>query len=287
MIVLTVEEDDVLIVRMLRMKSFQDARIALLEARMSSEMAGLLRRFGGKPYSVPAVREVQKVDTQQLTNFLRRMITGSLQVIIFQTGTGVTALIREAERLGQLPELLEALHDITIVCRGPKPEAVLKQHGICSTYTAAEPYTTNELLEVLAPIDITHQNVAVVHYGERNERLIQALQWRQAELVELSLYLWKMPVDTVPLQMLVCDIIAERVDVVVFTSQIQARHLMQIAEDLRLTEELIGALKTKTIVASVGPTCSEVLNSYGVLPHVTPAHPKMGHLVKALVEYLN
>jgi uroporphyrinogen-III synthase len=29
-----------------------------------------------------------------------------------------------------------------------------------------------------------------------------------------------------------------------------------------------------------------VLHQYGVTPHVIPEHPKMGHLVKTLAEYM-
>ena len=95
-----------------------------------------------------------------------------------------------------------------------------------------------------------------------------------------------MPEDIVPLQTLVCDIIAERVDAVVFTSQVQVRHLFLVAGDMNLADELTRALNTRTIVASVGPTCTGVLERYGVTPHVIPEHPKMGHLIKALVAYM-
>ena len=78
-------------------------------------------------------------------------------------------------------------------------------------------------------LEDTH--VAVVHYGERNEFLVQKLQARGAHIEELTLYTWLLPEDTTPLRALVRDIIEKRVDAVVFTSQIQARHLFLIAAD--------------------------------------------------------
>src|SRR5579863_4816425 len=36
------------------------ARVALLEARMESELASLVRRHGGNPLCVPALREVER-----------------------------------------------------------------------------------------------------------------------------------------------------------------------------------------------------------------------------------
>lgn len=46
--------------------------------------------------------------------------------------------------------------------------------------TAAEPYTTKELLEALAPIDLDGQTVALVHYGEPNAVFAAALSARAA-----------------------------------------------------------------------------------------------------------
>jgi hypothetical protein len=39
------------------MNTLAGMRVALLEARMGGELANLIRRAGGEPYSVPAVRE--------------------------------------------------------------------------------------------------------------------------------------------------------------------------------------------------------------------------------------
>jgi uroporphyrinogen-III synthase len=267
------------------LKDFKDANIALLEARMSSEMAGLISRYGGKPYSVPAVREVPVDSRGEVAAFIDHLVSGQLQIVTFFTGVGANALFQEAERLGQLPALLDALQNVTVVCRGPKPSAVLKRYNVPIALTAREPYTTTELLEVLLPATEQGTHVAVIHYGERNAAIVQALQDQGAHVEELCLYEWLMPEDTLPLQDLVSNIIAQNVDAVVFTSQVQVRHLFQIAADLHLSQELMQAMNSKTIVASVGPTCTGVLQDYGVKPHVIPEHPKMGHLVKALVEY--
>jgi uroporphyrinogen-III synthase len=154
------------------------------------------------------------------------------------------------------------------------------------TLSAGEPYTTKELLEAMMPLELRDSGVAVLHYGERNIELVQALQERGANLEELCLYEWLLPEDTTPLQALVQNIIAARVDAVVFTSQIQVRHLFLVATELALSAELTHALNTRTIVASIGPTCTTAVQSAGVTPHVIPEHPKMGHLIKALVEYM-
>lgn len=268
------------------MNSLQNAKIAILEARMSSEMTGLIKRYGGVPCVTPAVREVRRNSQREISILLDHLLAGDIQAVIFFTGAGASALLLEAEQLGRLPELLRALRETMIICRGPKPSAVLKRHDIPVTLNAREPYTTIELLALLQPLDLRDRGVAVVHYGERNAVLIQALREKEARIEELCLYEWLLPENTEPLQTLVRDIIARHVDAIVFTSQVQARHLFQVAANLDLTQPLALALNTGTIVASIGPTCTTALQSYGVTPRVVPEHPKMGHLIKALFEYM-
>jgi uroporphyrinogen-III synthase len=108
-----------------------------------------------------------------------------------------------------------------------------------------------------------------------------------ARVEELCLYEWLLPEDTEPMKKLIKALEAGGVAAIVFTSQIQVRHLFQIADELGQHRELQVALNTGTIVASIGPTCTTVLQDYGVTPHVIPEHPKMGYLIKALAEYIS
>ncbi len=267
--------------------TFNNARIALLETRMSSELSDLIRRAGGNnPTCVPAVQEAPLNSVPQVSSFIDRLTNGSIPIVIFFTGAGAKLLLDEAERLNRQAELLTALRSVTVVCRGPKPSSVLKRYDIPVAVSAREPYTTTELLEAMAPLDLTGSTIGIIHYGEYNALASQKLQARGADLVELCLYEWTLPEDTNTLKNLVKDIIAGCIDAVVFTSQIQARHLFLMATELHLSLQLAEALNRRTVVASIGPTCTAALQSYGVTPHVIPEHPKMGHLVKALAQYM-
>ncbi len=267
--------------------TFDNALIALLEARMSGELAALIRRAGGStPLCVPAVQETPLNSAPQVSTFIDRLTNGSIPIVVFFTGAGAKLLLDEAERLGRQTELLIALRTVTVVCRGPKPSSILKRYDIPIAVSAREPYTTTELLEAMISLDLAGVNIGIVHYGEYNTLASQTLQARGANLVELCLYEWTLPEDTSALQNLVKDIIAGQIDAVVFTSQIQVRHLFLIAAELDLSHQLAKSLNTQTVVASIGPTCTRALQSYGVTPHVIPEHPKMGHLVKALAQHM-
>jgi uroporphyrinogen-III synthase len=268
------------------MSGLQGKRIALLEGRMQGELANLVRRHGGIPYSVPALREEALDCREQVATFLDRLGRGAFQVVVCLTGVGVTALVREAEGLGRRVELLEGLNGVTTVCRGPKPVAALHRQGVTVTIQVQAPYTTSELLQAMAGLALQGKGVALLHYGERNVALAEALQTQGAHLDELCLYEWLLPTSLEPLQALVRELIARQVDALAFTSQVQIRHLWHVATKLGLAEALTQAFHTQLIVAVVGPTCAAALTALGVTPHVVPTHPKMGPMVIALAAYL-
>ena len=245
----------------------------------------MVERLGGTPYSVPAVRETPLEEPEDVGAFIDALCAGRFAVVVLMTGVGVTALLREAGRLGRLDAVLAALRATTTVCRGPKPVAVLRRHEVPVGLTAAEPHTTAEVLQALESLDVSSKTVALLHYGERNETAADGLRAGGARVHEICLYEWRLPDDVAPLARLVGEIIDGHVDALAITSQIQCRHLFQIAETLGQSRALTDALNAKVVVAAVGPVCASALRSFGVIPHVQPPHPKMGPMMVALADY--
>src|SRR5260370_37378233 len=165
-----------------------------------------------------------------------------MPIVVFFTGAGAKLLLDEAEQLDRQVELLTALRSVTVVCRGPKPSSVLKRYDIPVAVSAREPYTTTELLEAMAPLDLGGSTIGIVHYGEYNALASQKLQARGADLVELCLYEWTLPEDTNTLKNLVKDIIAGCIDAVVFTSQLHAHHLFLMSTELHMSALLAETL---------------------------------------------
>jgi uroporphyrinogen-III synthase len=251
---------------------------------MSGELSALIERFGGAPYSAPAVCEVPRLE--QVPAFVDALCAGQFSTVVFLTGVGVMTLLREAERLGRMAETASALRAAVIACRGPKPVAALTRYHVPVQIKALSPYTTTELLDALTDVAIAGSGVALVHYGEPNQILADALRARGARLEELCLYEWRMPEDRRPLTALLHDLIDRRVTAVAFTSQIQCRHLFQLAQELGKSTDLLEALNEATIVAAIGPVCAATLRAHGITPDVLPAQPKMGPLVAALADYI-
>ncbi len=254
---------------------------------MSGEMGELVRRHGGIPRFAPAVRETPVDCREPVAAFLHALESAAAHVIVFLTGVAVNALFEEAERQGRLPFLLESLSCAMLACRGPKPVAALKRRGISPSVCAREPFTSEELLSALNAYDLRNLQVVLFHYGERNDTLAREFRARGAQVTELCLYEWQLPDDTKPLTVLIEDVIAGHVDTVVFTSQIQARHLLQVAAEMGVGASFIEALNSRTVVAAVGPVCRAALEQAGITPRVVPANPKMGPLIATLAEHFH
>ena len=261
--------------------------IALLESRMSRELARLVEKHGGEPLCVPAVRECPEFTPQVAARLLDDLAGDRHEVVVFMTGVAVSLLFETAEQIGRRPDLVAALRRLTTVCRGPKPTAALRGFGVPPTLTARDPFTSAELIDAMSSIELKGRRVILLHYGERSETLAETMLARQAKLEELWLYRWLMPEDTEGLARVVTRIIGGDIDALAITCQIQFRHLYAVAEQLGLAIKLVRALNERVAVAAVGPTCHAILQAYGVQVQVMPDHPKMGPLVLALMRHLD
>ena len=261
-------------------------RVALLETRMSRELARLVEKHGGQPLCVPAVRETRELTPDSAQALITELVSGAHDITVFMTGAAVSLLFEVAEQLGRRPDLVAGLRRTTTVSRGPKPTAALRGFGVVPTLTAREAFTSAEVIDAFASIEVAGQRVLLFHYGERSEALAETLVARQAVLSEQWVYRWRLPEDASGLEKLVSSIVAGAVDALAITCQIQFRHLFQVAERLGRERELVHALNEHVVVAAVGPTCHAILQAHGVDVHVIPDHPKMGPLIVALMRHL-
>ena len=76
------------------------------------------------------------------------------------------------------------------------------------TLTAREAFTSAEVIDAFASIELKGQRVLLFHYGERSDALAETLVAREAIVEEQWLYRWHLPEDMSGLEGLVEDIIA-------------------------------------------------------------------------------
>ena len=266
--------------------SLKGARVALLEARRESELASLVRRHGGEPACVPALREVER-DCEESAARAIDVTAKEGAVVALATGVGLGRWLAVAATLHRREELHAALAKATVVCRGPKPVAVLKREGLTATVRAPAPHTTKEFLAALDGVDVHDRDAVFIHDGGGARTVPDAFTARGARVVEVHPYAWALPEDVAPLQGLVMDIIGARIDAVAFTTQIQAKHLFDVAESLGSRQALAAALHGRVTVVAIGPTTARTLADLGAPPHVVPVQSSMGAMIVALAKSLS
>jgi uroporphyrinogen-III synthase len=261
--------------------SLQGKTIALTEARRATELAALITRLGGVPYSAPAVREVPRQDRGPALAAIERIVRGEMGIVVFMTGVGTRALLDLAREAGLRERLLAALGRTLVVARGPKPISALREVDVRPAIVPAEP-TSGGVLAALAGLDLRGRRIAVQLSGDDSRLLLDGLRARDAEVLEVALYEWALPEDVAALEGLVRDTIAGRVDVVAFTSSPQVRHLFDVAERLGLATPLAGALRDRVVTAVVGPVCRATLAERGITNAIEPDKGTMGALAHAI-----
>ena len=263
------------------MMGFAGAQVLALESRRSTEIGELIARQGGEAFVAPSMREVPLAENREAFEFAERLFARQLDMVILLTGVGTRQLARVLATRYPENAFADGLRQVTIVARGPKPLAALREMGLAAAIVAPEPNTWHELLA--ATEGRPERHIAVQEYGRPNPELIAGLKARGAEVMQVRVYQWDLPEDVEPLREAARRLAAGRFDVVLFTTAIQMAHLARIAREMGIESSVIEALR-KCRVCSIGPTTTEALEEFGIHPAMEPSHPKMGFLVKEAAE---
>src|SRR6478609_7573625 len=130
--------------------AFDQARVLAFESRRAKEMAELIRINGGEPFVAPALVEVPLEHNHEAFAFAGGLYAGEFDMMIFLTGVGARLLGRVLATQEPETRFQEALRKLTVVARGPKPIAVLREWHVDVTIAVPEPNTWRELLAAIA-----------------------------------------------------------------------------------------------------------------------------------------
>jgi uroporphyrinogen-III synthase len=267
--------------------SFNGLRVLSLESRRATEVAKLIRTYSGEPFVVPAMREVPLESNQPALDFARDLLAGQYDLVIFLTGVGVRGLLDIAATRYDRDDIIAALRKTKVAARGVKPAGVLRELNVPVAAIAAEPTTWREMLAALDGAfgsEMRTMRVAMQEYGASNPELLFELSERSASVTKVPVYQWALPEDLQPLRECVLAVAGRNVDIVLFMTAVQVIHLFQVAEQMNYVDELREGLQAMVVV-SVGPTTSEELKHYGLVPDFEPSRPKMGFLINEAAQY--
>jgi len=255
---------------------FHGLRVLSLESRRAPEMEALIRKQGGDPFVAPSMREVRLDEKQPVFDFADRLFAGGFDMVVLLTGVGTRQLDRVLATRYPPGAFAEALRKLTVVARGPKPAAALREMKVTPAAIAPEPNTWREVLA--ATEGRPERRIAVQEYGRSNPGLLDALRARGAEVTPVRVYQWDLPEDPAPLRQAALRLASGEFEVAMFTTAIQIVHLWRVAREAGIEERTLAGLRG-AVIASIGPTTSEALEEFGIRPDLEPSHPKMGVLV--------
>jgi uroporphyrinogen-III synthase len=261
--------------------SFAGLKVISFESRRAAEMAQLIRKQQGEPIVAPSMREAPIERNEEAFRFAERLFAGEFDMMILLTGVGTRILDQAIAAKFGPGRFAEALRRMTVVVRGPKPAAVLRELNVPITIAVPEPNTWHEVLS--ATEGRPERRIAVQEYGKSSAELLSGLRARGAEVTPVRVYQWELPEDTGPLREAAERIAAEEVDVALFTTSVQIDHLLRVAAEKGL-EDYVRTAFSKMLVASVGPATTEALEENGIHPDFEPSRPKMGLLVQETAE---
>src|SRR5580693_706310 len=202
---------------------FNGLRVLSLESRRAVEIERLIRAQGGVPVVAPSMREVPLEDNPEAFAFAERLFRGEFDMMILLTGVGTRLLGKVIETRWPPGSFVDALRKITVVARGSKPIAVLREWGVPVTVAVPEPNTWREVLAAIE--DRAEQRIAIQEYGRPSVELIDGLRVRGAEVTAVPVYQWDLPEDCDPLREAVRRLAAREFDVILLTTSVQIVHL--------------------------------------------------------------
>src|SRR3989440_6461978 len=224
--------------------------IAILEHRFTKELSTLFERFGAKVYACPLLEEKPVENREELEEFVRQLAAGTFDAMIFLTGVGARFLVSAAESAGLKNEFLEALNKMTIVVRGPKPVAALRQFGVRIDVVPDNP-TTEGVIEALKTRDLQGRRVGVQLYGTPNPQLVSALEAKGANVTPVQVYAYGAAADSSAVSALITKLLNGEATVIAFTTATQVRMLFDFAHQFGHREALRRALQNNVVIASI------------------------------------
>lgn len=253
--------------------------VAVPENRQLGILVELLRNRGAGVLEVPLVAILDAPDPAPVLAWLRRFVTDPPVYFILLTGEGLKRLLALASQHDLENAFIQALAGVTKVCRGPKPERVLRTLALAADIQGQEP-TTEGIIASLDPLPLEGKRVAVQLYGEEpNRRLIDFLNAKGARVDTVAPYVYASKEAEAKVRAFIETLARGHVDVLAFTSQPQYKRLVEVARLHGIEEELRCGLQ-RTLLAAVGPVVAAQLQEAGLQVTIMP---DKGWFMKPLV----
>lgn len=256
--------------------------IAITAERRRDEQAALLERRGARVVSVPAITLVALLDDDALHAATQECIDVPPDLVVVTTGIGFRGWLEAAEGWGLGDALRANLAHATLIARGAKPCGAIRAAGLSEGW-AADSESTEEIQDRLLLEGVAGRRIAVQLHGGVQLAFVNALRAAGADVVEVSVYRYRLPDDPTPVRRLVEQVVAGRFDAVTFTSAPAVNALLEVAG--ADAPELLRAFDGRVVAACVGPVTAAPLAQAGI-PALVPGRSRLGALIRLVTDEL-
>ena len=286
--------------------SLSGITVAITSSRRASELASLVRKFGGVPYIAPTIgiRINNNTLSSECTKFIETIESEKMHFFVFMTGVGVFNLFQCVLKSNRLDNVIEKLHDTIVIARSNKPALELRKFGIATKFVP-KMNTIGGIIDLIGKLDVKDKNVGILWHGEYVDAFKERLESLGSKVFEFSSYsystnleqknaaiLKEMGYDYVApsnekIKRLIDDIVAGNIDTITFTSPPAVKEFFEFASRNNKIDLLIDKLNHNVLVVSVGPSTSAMIEKYRIKVDFVPHAYRMGTMVKELADYIS
>lgn len=258
--------------------------VGVTAERKADEFATLLTRRGAHVIHAAAIHTVPLPEDGELSAATSEVLAAPVDHVVVTTGIGFRGWLEAADDNGVGDRLREHLRPAAMLARGAKANGAIRGAGFDVAFSAVSEESA-EILDHLRDQDLTGARVVVQVHGKPMREFREALREAGAEVIAVTVYRWQDPVDLTALDELIASVIAGGVDALPFTSAPAAANLLDRADRIGRGAELRDALRSRVLVACVGPVTAAPIAD-AELPYSVPERARTGALVRLLSEEL-
>lgn len=264
-------------------------RVAVTAARRARELCAVLQRHGAAVASAPAITTIAPTDDDQLRSSTQALVDNPPDVVVFTTGVGLRDWLAAAGGWGLADRLNAALSRARVVTRGPKATGAARAAGLTEEWSTQSEYSS-DVAHYLRTSGISGRRVAVQLHGATDEwdpfpEFLDELHAAQADVIPIRVYRWRPAPAGGEFDQLIHGVAHREFHAVSFTSAPAVAATLMRAADLRISGQLLDAMRSDVRAMCVGPVTAAPLLRLGV-PASWPERMRLGALARHIIDEL-
>lgn len=252
--------------------------------QQSRETAELIKHMGGKPYLIPTLEFKGLNNLSAVKNFVKELNEAKVDYVVFMSVNVLKYLFESAESRGLKNKLKEGLKKTKTVAVGPRTAKEMEELKI-QVDIIPEEYSSEGIAETLKKHGVSGKTIFIPRARGASPALKRKLEEVGGKVKEVYIYEQQVPKDTTFRDKFLKDLVAGKIDAIVFGSSQSVKNMFQIFAEKIPTEKLHEILNTKLIIVAIGPATAKTLKEMGLKADIIPKHYTFQEALKALAAF--